>query len=121
MTTNFPQSLTHGLAGVTEPGMAVCLLPGTEVAFDREATYTHPFAWFRNRTTKEKVARFRQIDMRNPNRHHDAFEFPSGTIVLVTRLVENQRLTVLQLPNTAQMRDDKQAIQNKSASTIANI
>jgi len=116
MTTHFYKSVTHGLATVAEPEVAVCLLPGTEVAFEREVKYTHPLAWFRNRSIKEKVARFRQVDIDNPGRHHDAFEFPSGTIVLVTRLVENQSLTVLQLPSTAQMRDEKEATQNERAS-----
>jgi hypothetical protein len=30
--------------------------------------------------------------------HHDALEFPDGQIVLLTRLCEGQRATVLQLP-----------------------
>jgi hypothetical protein len=30
--------------------------------------------------------------------HHDALEFPDGQIVLVTRLCEGQRATILQLP-----------------------
>ena len=51
---------------------------------------------------KEKVARFRQINSANPHTHHDAFEFPNGKILLVTRLVANQALTVLQLPVAAQ-------------------
>jgi hypothetical protein len=32
--------------------------------------------------------------------HHDAVEFPDGQIVLLTRLCEGQRATVLQLPTT---------------------
>jgi len=36
--------------------------------------------------------------MDNPHVHHDALEFPSGQVVLVTRLVAGQRATVLQLP-----------------------
>jgi hypothetical protein len=30
--------------------------------------------------------------------HHDALEFPDGQVVLLTRLCEGQRATVLQLP-----------------------
>jgi hypothetical protein len=30
--------------------------------------------------------------------HHDAFEFPDGQVVLLTRLCEGQHATVLQLP-----------------------
>ena len=36
--------------------------------------------------------------MDDPHVHHDALEFPSGQIVMVTRLVAGQRATVLQLP-----------------------
>jgi hypothetical protein len=30
--------------------------------------------------------------------HHDALEFPDGQVILLTRLCEGQRATVLQLP-----------------------
>jgi hypothetical protein len=36
--------------------------------------------------------------MEQPCVHHDALEFPDGKIVLVTRLREGQRATVLQMP-----------------------
>ena len=114
MTTPFPNSITRGLAGVTEPTVAVCLLPGTEVAFDREVAYQHPLAWLRNRAVKGKVARFRQVNTANPHTHHDAFEFPDGKIIPVTRLIENQTLTVLQLPVTALAAND--AAQQRRAS-----
>ena len=35
-TTNFFGTLTSGFAAVDEPGVAVCLQPGTELAFDSE-------------------------------------------------------------------------------------
>jgi len=57
--------------------------------------------WFRDRRTKGRVARFRQVNTANPHTHHDAFEFPDGKLVMVTRLIENQNLTVLQLPVAA--------------------
>jgi len=98
ITTHFPDSITRGLAAVTEPDVAVCLLPGTEVAFDQEVAYQHPLGWFRGRRTKGRVARFRQVNTANSHTHHDAFEFSDGKIVMVTRLIENQNLTVLQLP-----------------------
>jgi len=91
VSTNFTNSLTRGFAAVGEPTVAVCLLPGTEVAFERDVLEP-------NRKLGEKVARFRQINMDNPNTHHDALEFPSGQIVLLNRLCEGQHATVLQLP-----------------------
>jgi hypothetical protein len=78
ITTQFPNSFTRGLAAVTEPEVAVCLLPGTEVAFDQKVRYAHLLGWLRSRTTKEELARFRQVNMDNSHTHHDAFEFPSG-------------------------------------------
>jgi hypothetical protein len=102
VTTRFGNSLTRGFAAVDEPNVAVCLLPGTEVAFENEVECDHVFSrllpsW-RLGKLGEKVARFRQVDMDQPSTHHDALEFPSGHVVMVTRLCEGQRATVLQLP-----------------------
>lgn len=97
-TINFPNSVTKGLADPSEPQVAVCLLPGTEVAFDQDVKYEHPLLWFRHRTIKETVARFRHVNVGITHTHHDAFEFPGGKLVMVTSLIENQTLTVLQLP-----------------------
>jgi hypothetical protein len=47
------------------------------------------------------LARFRQINLEQACVHHDALEFPDGKIVLVTRLREGQRATVLQMPAAA--------------------
>ena len=99
VTTRFKNSVTRGFAAVEEPTVAVCLLPGTEVAFEKEVTCEHVFKVFRSqKLISEKVARFRQINMEEPNVHHDALEFPDGQIVLLTRLCEGQHAVVLQLP-----------------------
>src|SRR6266545_1462239 len=65
VSTNFTNSLTRGFAAVGEPTVAVCLLPGTEVAFERDVFEYHFL--LPNRKLGEKVARFRQINMDNPN------------------------------------------------------
>lgn len=78
--------------------MAVCLLPGTEVAFDHEVQYDRAFALFGRARLTQRVARFRQINMDDPHVHHDALEFADGQIVMVTRLIPGQTATVLQLP-----------------------
>ena len=36
VSTGFPHTVTRGFASVDEPNVAVCLLPGTELAFDKE-------------------------------------------------------------------------------------
>ena len=78
--------------------MAVCLRPGTEVAFEREVECGHALGFFPNRKLREKLARFRQVKEDQPNVHHDALEFPDGEVILLTRLCEGQHATVLQLP-----------------------
>ena len=97
VSTRFGNSPTRGFAAIGEPDTAVCLLPGTEVAFERDVECDGAFR-FRGRGLKQKVARFRQINLDEPIMHHDALEFPDGDIALVTELREGQRATVLQLP-----------------------
>lgn len=97
VSTNFVGTITRGFAEVGEPNVAVCLLPGTELAFDRDVNYYDPVS-FPTVKVAQKVARFRQIDQDKPHVHHDALEFPDGQIVLLTALCEGQYATVLQLP-----------------------
>lgn len=102
ITTKFTNSYTRGFCAVGEPDVAVCLLPGTELAFKEEAARDHPFARLvpslRFGKLGAKVARFRQINMNRRDAHHDALELANGKIVLVTSLCPDQHVTVLQLP-----------------------
>jgi hypothetical protein len=96
VSTSFLNSSTRGFAAVGEPNVAVCLLPGTELAFEDlqcEAAYGFGF-----KRLSHKVARFRQVNQDRPNVHHDALELPDGQIVLVTKLAGAQHATVLQMP-----------------------
>ena len=118
VTTRFKNSVTRGFAAVEEPTVAVCLLPGTEVAFEKEVTCEHIFKVFRSqKLIGQKVARFRQINLEQPNVHHDALEFPEGQVVLLTQLDEGQHATVLQLP--ASPRATNEAEQQKRDSVVA--
>jgi hypothetical protein len=118
VTTKFKNSVTRGFAAVEEPTVAVCLLPGTEVAFEKEVTCEHVFKVFRSqKLIGQKVARFRQINLEQPNVHHDALEFPEGQVVLLTQLDEGQHATVLQLP--ASPRATNEAEQQKRDSVVA--
>jgi hypothetical protein len=103
VTTQFWNTTTRGFAAVGEPAVAVCVLPGTEVAFENDV-YREPTGFqlsFFKRTRQplpHKVARFRQVNLNNPCTHHDALEFPDGQVVLLTHLRVGQHATVLQLP-----------------------
>jgi ribosomal 50S subunit-recycling heat shock protein len=101
-TTRFENTITGGFSAIGEPRVAVCLRPGTEIAFESEIRRTPKgllFSFFKKeRPIPYKVARFRQINMNDPCKHHDALELPDGQTVLVTNLSVGQRVTVLQLP-----------------------
>ena len=84
----------------TPPEVAVCLLPGTELAFDDDVHYDRSF--FGKARVNHKVARFRQIDLGDPYVQHDALEFPDGQVLKVAQLVAGQNATVLQLPAATQ-------------------
>ena len=98
VTTTFRGTSTRGFASEGDLSVAVCMLPGTELAFAEDVRYDNRWIW--TRTINSRVAKFGKIDPHVPERHHDAIEFPDGSYVLVTQLVEGQRATVLQLPVT---------------------
>ena len=97
VSTRFPNSLTRGFASLGEPNVSVCLPPGTELAFETDVKYEAAIGFLPKKKLGESVARFRYLD-NGPYAHRDALEFPSGKIVLLTRLCEGQHATVLQLP-----------------------
>jgi hypothetical protein len=100
ISTRFVNSSTRGFAAVGEPHLAVCLLPGTELAFEEELKCESAFG-FGFKKLGHKVARFQEVNKGQPNVHHDALELPDGQVVLVTKLKEDQHATVLQLPASA--------------------
>jgi hypothetical protein len=100
VTTRFDNSVTRGFAAVGAPNVAVCLLPGTELAFDENVECERFGGILPSKKIGQRLARFRQINA-GPLAHRDALEFPNGEVVLLTRLCEGQRATVLQLPATA--------------------
>jgi hypothetical protein len=95
-TRNFGTG-TRGFAAPEDSTMAVCVLPGTELAFSENITIGGPGA-IDPKTVAHKTAIFRQVDKDQPSRHHDALEFPDGQRLLLTYLAEGQHATVLQLP-----------------------
>lgn len=101
VTTKFINTPTGGFSAVANPDVAVCLLPGTELAFEQDVECEPALGILPSRKVGQRLARFRQVNMDQPCVHHDALEFPDGKIVLVTRLREGQRATVLQMPATA--------------------
>ena len=113
VTTQLARSSARGFAAVGEhgaklvihdgpPQVAVCLLPGTELAFDDDVRHDRAFSLLGKARVNHKVARFRQIDLDDPYVQHDALEFPDGRVLKVSQLVAGQTATVLQLPVATQ-------------------
>ena len=90
---------TRGFAAAEDATVAVCVLPGTELAFSRVVTIRAvglPF--WRTRRISHTTAIFRQVNTHAPRVHHDVLEFPDGQTVLLTHVCVGQKATVLQLP-----------------------
>src|SRR5262249_24398717 len=91
---------TRGFAAPEDLSVAVCVLPGTELAFAHAVKRlpTRWWSWHDESAIESKTAIFRQINKDKVAAHHYALEFPDGQIVLLTFLCEDQQATVLQLP-----------------------
>jgi len=106
VTSSFPMTPTRGFCAENEPGVAVCLLPGTELAFEAPVKYSGLWGVLVNLVKARMghdmagnmLARFRQVDLDNPHTHHDAIELADGRVIKLALLREGQRARVLQLP-----------------------
>jgi hypothetical protein len=116
VSTNFSTG-THGFASPDDPEVAVCLRPGTELAFENDVQ-TDSMMFRKN--IGVRLARFRQINLNQRYQHHDALEFSNGAIVLVTNLATGQRATVLQLP-ASPIEEKPQASQPAARYETANV
>jgi len=101
VSSKFINTPTGGFSALGNPTVAVCLLPGTEIAFEQDVECEAALGILPSRRVGQRLARFRQVNLDQPYVHHDALEFPDGKVVLVTRLREGQRATVLQMPANA--------------------
>jgi hypothetical protein len=95
VTHNFGTG-TRGFTAPEDCSVAVCVPPGTELAFEAPVKYQATLMFRAN--TGHTVAIFRQINKGALHTNHDALEFPDSNIVLLTRLYEGQKATVLTLP-----------------------
>lgn len=110
ITTQFLNASTKGFASVDDLETAVCVLPGTELAFEENIT-TGSATIYMNTTAvhPHKVARFRQLYVEDPMRHHDALEMPDGETVMLAHMREGQKATVLQMPASPKTAEEAKA------------
>jgi hypothetical protein len=99
LTTHNFNTGTRGFVSPDDRTTAVCILPGTELAFSKDVKWA-PFSLlsWRVKVIESTTAIFRQVNEDIPRVHHDALEFADGTCVLLTDLLDGQEATVLQLP-----------------------
>ncbi len=116
VTTCF-RGFTVGFCAVGQPDVAVCLKPGTELAFDGEVQIPSGF-WMRSKKLGAKVARFRRVNEGSRTVHHDALELPDGQTVLLTRLREGQLATVVQLPPEGRQYETENTVVNLTAVSL---
>ena len=97
VTKNFGTG-TRVFADPTDMDTAVCVLPGTEIAFD--APIKRFTGWYDDKTIRGEhtVAIFRQVEKEIAHTHHDCLELADGQMILLNSLEEGQHATVLQLP-----------------------
>ena len=99
LTTRHFGTGTRGFAAPEDASTAVCVLPGTELAFANPIRCsTLGLFGGKVRLFNHRTAIFRQVNKDNPRAHHDTLEFPDGQMVLLTLVLEGQEATVLQLP-----------------------
>src|SRR4051794_22364684 len=78
VSTGFQNTISRGLPAAGDLNAAVCRLPGTGSAFDREGENENHLGSSIVRQPAA-IARCRQIDTQKPYAHHAALEFPDGT------------------------------------------
>ena len=84
LTTRMFNLGTGGFCAPEDMGIAVCLLPGTELSFtDEVRRWSNWLRPWNETVISYRTAIFRQINKDRRATHHDALEFPNGEIVLL--------------------------------------
>jgi hypothetical protein len=119
VTTQFAYTITRGFTAPSDPSVAVCVLPGTEISFAESVRVrtNNPFMAVVNDIKQaigvppkalDLTATFIQVDKEKHAAHHDALQLPDGSIVLLTHLEPGQEATVLTLPANPQTLAEKE-------------
>jgi hypothetical protein len=100
VTTDFGSTRGFADPAATECKTAVCIKPGTEIAFEHNIVVMTGTRYSpgEDEVLDSTVAIFRQVDVENLYAHHDVLELPNGKQVKCTDLKEGQCARVLTLP-----------------------
>lgn len=108
VTSNFQNTASPGFAFKDKPDTAACLLPGTEIAFDGPIQARSKAILAKiNGVDKvvgvmpkelHSVVKFVQVNQGVDYAHHDAVQFPTGEIIMLYQLDDEQEAKVIQMP-----------------------
>lgn len=108
--SKFSSTVSIGFTADDADGKVVCVLPGTELAFEENiATGNTWLITYGRKEYEHKTARFRQINLEQAHTHHDALELPDGEVLLLNNLTVGQTATVLQLPAAPKTEEEAKA------------
>src|SRR5262249_19647048 len=89
---------TRGFSAPEDATTAVCVLPGTEIAFSQEPVCAASgFLGWGAKRSAQKRAISRRVTKARPGMLHDALDFPGGRMALLTGLLGGQEAPVPQL------------------------
>lgn len=91
---------TVGFSDLVDAETAVCVLPGTEMAFSGPIKQRWSYGALPEINAEYRTAIFRQKNKDQALTHHDCLEFPDGQTVMLNGLAPGQKAVVLQLPAT---------------------
>ena len=123
VVASFAGTYTRGFAAVGKSTVAVCLSPGTELAFEKDIGWDRPLllTLFRKKPASGRLVRFRQINMERPGTHHDAIEFPNGHTVLLNDLKVGQKAIVVQLPVAPRMERQVRLVESQLDGSVIDL
>src|SRR2546429_9886635 len=93
ITTTFRGTSTRGFASEREPAVAVCMLPGTELAFAEDVRYDNRWIW--TRTTDWRGGQVQQGGTPKVDRHQEAVGISGRKQVPVAQPFASPRAAVV--------------------------
>ncbi len=100
VTVKFATSMSTGLCSSSDRAVAVCLAPGTELAFDKPIEFDGFWGLgLHSRHYGVKTARFVSLALNRGGPYRDGLELENGGIVLLNELALGHTVKVIQLPH----------------------
>jgi hypothetical protein len=106
-TSDFTRTSSPGLESLSEPGVAICLIPGTGVEFDEPIRYTAVNIYGSPIVISDfKIGRYIRKEGIEAE-FKDTIQFPDGSTVLMAYLKNGQTGTVTYVPKEVVKQTDQ--------------